>query len=92
MNMIIAYDIADARRLVKIGRIMEDYGLRVQKSIFEAEIDERRFHEMKGRIELLIDKEMDGVKYFPLCNRCADRPIAIGICAESPHDDPWTIL
>lgn len=92
MNMIIAYDIADSRRFVKIGKLMEDYGVRVQKSIFEAEMDERTFNEMRARIERLIDKRVDGVKYFPLCDRCADRPIALGVCAESPRDDPWAIL
>lgn len=92
MNMIIAYDISDPRRLVRIGKMMKDYGVRVQKSIFEAEIDERRFREMKTRIERLIDSRVDGVKYFPLCDRCADRPIAIGVSAESPRDDPYLIV
>ena len=35
MNMIVAYDIADPKRLQRIAKIMKDYGLRVQKSIFE---------------------------------------------------------
>lgn len=92
MNMIIAYDIAHPRRLNRVARIMKDYGKRVQKSIFEAEIDEKTFNEMKLRVEMVLNKREDGVKYFPLCNRCSDRPIAIGICAESPSDDPYVIV
>ena len=39
MNMIVAYDIADPRRLIRVAKIMKDYGLRVQKSVFEVETD-----------------------------------------------------
>lgn len=71
MNMIVAYDIANPRRLNRVAKIIKDYGFRVQKSIFEVRVDERRFREMKSRIENEIEFAEDGVKFFPLCEKCA---------------------
>lgn len=92
MNMIVAYDIAHPRRLGRIARIMKDYGHRVQKSIFEVNVDERRFEELRRRVEFVLIREEDGVKYFPLCNRCADTLIALGVCAVMPVDSDYLIV
>jgi len=70
MFMIIAYDIKDPRRLLKVAKIMEDYGVRVQLSIFEADLPDKTFRAMRARVEKVIDPEQDGVKYFPLCEEC----------------------
>ena len=71
MNMIVAYDIADPKRLNRVAKILKDYGIRVQKSIFEVTVDSRRFLEIKTRIENEIVSDEDGVKFFPLCEKCA---------------------
>jgi len=78
MNMIVAYDIADPTRLARIAKIMEDYGVRVQKSIFEVSAGKGIFREMKDRIEGVMVSAEDGVKYFPLCEKCAQTVEIIG--------------
>jgi CRISPR-associated protein Cas2 len=78
MNMIVAYDIADPKRLAKIAKIMKDYGTRVQKSIFEATVKGHIIDEMRRRVEETIIPEEDGVKYFPLCAKCSDTVEVIG--------------
>jgi CRISPR-associated protein Cas2 len=78
MNMIVAYDIADPKRLARIAKIMLDYGTRVQKSIFEVSITANAFKEMKERVESVIVWGEDGVKYFPLCEKCAGTVEIIG--------------
>lgn len=79
MNMLVAYDIADPKRLRRIARLMEDYGVRVQKSIFEVSIRPLTFGEMRARIEDTMEPAEDGVKYFPLCQRCAGNIEIIGL-------------
>ncbi len=91
MNMIVAYDIADARRLVKIARIVSDYGVRVQKSIFEVTVDHGILEEMKARVEGIIVPEEDGVKYFPLCGRCAETVEIIGQGLFTDPDEEYYI-
>ena len=78
MNMIVAYDIAEPRRLNKVAKVVKDYGLRVQKSIFEVAVNNNLFLEMKSRIEDIIETTADGVKYFPLCEKCAGTVEIIG--------------
>jgi len=85
MNMIVAYDIADPRRLSRIAKVMLDYGVRVQKSIFELTVTASAFREMKARVEKIIIAEEDGVKYFPLCEKCAG---TVEIIGQGQFTDP----
>jgi len=85
MNMIVAYDITDERRLNRVAKTMLDYGVRVQKSIFEVEITASAFKELRARIEKIIVAEVDGVKYFPLCEKCAG---TVEIIGQGQFTDP----
>lgn len=78
MNLIVAYDIADDKRLTRVAKVMLDYGVRVQKSIFEVEATPPVFRELIDRVEKIIVSEEDGVKYFPLCDKCAGTVEIIG--------------
>jgi CRISPR-associated protein Cas2 len=90
--MIVAYDIADPRRLARIARIMKDYGKRVQKSVFEVNLTENLFQEMKGRTERNMNLGEDGVKYYPLCERCSDILAVMGRSAPSSEDGELLIV
>ena len=90
--MIVAYDIADPRRLNKVAKLIKDYGVRVQKSIFEVDVDDRRFSEMKVRIEEIIEASEDGVKYFPLCEKCAGTVEIIGQGVFIDPDEEYYVL
>ena len=79
MVILVAYDIADPKRLHKIAKIMQDYGERVQKSIFEVNLTKRSFSSMVRRVKNAIDPEVDGVKFFPLCEECDQRNDIIGV-------------
>jgi CRISPR-associated protein Cas2 len=70
MNLVIAYDISDPKRLMRVAKIMKDYGLRVQLSIFEAQVGPTVFRQMRQRVQEVILPELDGVKYFHLCEKC----------------------
>ncbi|MDY0261386.1 CRISPR-associated endonuclease Cas2 [Syntrophotalea acetylenica] len=92
MDLLIAYDIANPRRLQRVARIMLDYGTRVQKSIFEVSISERAFTELRRRTEKELDASEDGVKYFPLCARCSEVWLNIGYDASAGTDSPWLVV
>ena len=89
--MIVAYDIADPKRLTRVAKIVIDYGVRVQRSIFEIMVDDRVFAEMKARIEKVIVPEEDGVKYFPLCEKCAGTVEIIGQGLFTDPDEEFYI-
>lgn len=92
MNMIVAYDIADPRRLNKVAKVIKDYGIRVQKSIFEVAVNNNLFLEMKSRIEDIIEPTADGVKYFPLCEKCAGTVEIIGQGIFIDPDEEFYVL
>lgn len=89
--MIVAYDIADPRRLAKIAKIMKDYGNRVQKSIFEISARGGVFNELRRRVEETIVPEEDGVKYFPVCQKCSGTVEIIGQGIFIDPDQEYTI-
>lgn len=92
MAMIVAYDIAHPRRLNRVAKIMKDYGIRVQKSVFEVDVNPRLFTEMRARIEVELDFTEDGVKYFPLCKACRELFFAAGVGAAQEERKTCVIL
>jgi CRISPR-associated protein Cas2 len=92
MDMIVAYDIAEPHRLNRVAKVIKDYGIRVQKSIFEVDVDEGSFVEMKARIEDVIEASDAGVKYFPLCEKCAGTVEIIGQGVFIDPDEEFCVL
>lgn len=92
MNMLVAYDIADPRRLQRVAKIMKDYGLRVQRSIFEIHASEATFAKMRCRVEAVLDMTEDGVKYFPCCGRCSEVWFSIDAGAPQVEDGAWKVV
>lgn len=62
--ILIIYDIVSNKRRAKFAREMNGYGFRVQKSAFEALIDERLFLKLQVEIPKLIDSEEDSVRIY----------------------------
>ena len=92
MNVLVAYDICNKRRLCRVAKIIKDYGQRRQKSIFEVDVDAKLLGEMKQRIEDVIEKEEDSIKYFLLCEKCSARVSIIGLGAPSETVGDYLVL
>jgi len=90
--MLITYDIANPKRLYRVARVMKDYGLRVQHSVFEAELSSGQFREMRARTEAEMDLQEDGVKYFPLCRQCDYLWFSLGGVEPDMSGELFTIL
>ncbi len=86
------YDIANPKRLRRVARIMQDFGQRVQKSIFEVSLTPAVFKQMKFQIDNTIEPAEDGVKYFPLCRKCTTRTELIGQGFLIDPDEEYYIL
>jgi CRISPR-associated protein Cas2 len=70
MFVTVAYDVVDDRKRARLSKALSEYGRRVQKSVFECEVDEGQYLRMRERVEKEIDPEEDSVRYYPLCARC----------------------
>ena len=82
MFFVVIYDIRDTVRLQKVAKVMESFGQRVQKSIFECELERLAWLKMRCQIEKVMDSEEDSVKFFRLCSSCYEKGQAIGRCSR----------
>jgi CRISPR-associated protein Cas2 len=67
--VLITYDVstidkAGTRRLRRVAQACEDYGQRVQKSVFECKLDQRRWVALKARLLREIDVAQDSLRFY----------------------------
>ncbi len=71
MFILVAYDVVDNRKRTRLAKTLSRFGSRVQKSVFECQINDQQYLKMKELIEKEIDHEEDSVRYYLLCSRCS---------------------
>lgn len=82
---LVAYDIANPKRLRKVAQTCEDYGFRRQYSVFLCRLTAADLVRLKSRLYDVIHLQEDQVLFIPLCARCADGIEALGRPVEK-HD------
>jgi CRISPR-associated protein Cas2 len=63
---LLAYDIADPKRLVRVHRACRQWGVPVQYSVFLVPLTHARIGELFTELEALIDKDLDDIRLYPL--------------------------
>jgi CRISPR-associated protein Cas2 len=88
-HLVVSYDVVDDRKRFQLARLLKGYLERVQKSVFEGVIADRRLEPMKRGIEKKIDREEDSVRIYTLCERCASAVelIGTGVYVEREDED-----
>lgn len=66
MLHLIAYDIASDRRLRRVASICEDFGFRIEKSVFECDLDDSQYERFWKRIETVVNPDCDSVVDYPI--------------------------
>ncbi|WP_455266261.1 CRISPR-associated endonuclease Cas2 [Phascolarctobacterium sp.] len=64
--VLMIYDIVDNKRRNKMVKCLEAYGVRVQKSAFEALLTRRQYDKMLGESSRLIDEAVDSLRVYVL--------------------------
>ena len=78
MLLVIAYDIADDTRRRKVSETLENYGTRVQESVFECHLTTAQLSELQGEITALIESTEDNVRYYRVCQDCLAQSSVVG--------------
>jgi CRISPR-associated protein Cas2 len=81
MLRVIAYDIGCPRRLRRVAEVCLDYGVRVQRSVFECWLDEDRFEQFWQRLQQTIDSQHDQLLAYTLDAAAARRRRTAGSLA-----------
>ena len=84
MLIVLAYDIADPKRLARVAKACEDFGVRVQYSIFECHLDPDTFETLWLTLLDLIDPEQDRLVAYRLDARAARETLTAGtmVCTD----------
>ncbi|MGN0945015.1 CRISPR-associated endonuclease Cas2 [Megasphaera sp.] len=64
--VLIIYDITDNKTRNKMVACLEKYGVRVQKSAFEAYITKRKYQKLMQEAPFLIDTDTDSLRIYLL--------------------------
>jgi CRISPR-associated protein Cas2 len=83
-SYIVAYDIADPKRLRKVATACEDFGTRKQYSVFFCRLSATDLVRLRARLYDVMDLEKDQVLFVPVCGKCVGQIEALGKPTEPP--------
>lgn len=66
MLHLIAYDIANSRRLKKVASICEDFGFRIERSVFECDLEDEEYERFWARLATVLNLDCDSVVDYPI--------------------------
>ena len=96
MLVLITYDVntetaSGKSRLRKVAKQCTNYGQRVQNSVFECVLDWAQCREVKDKLEKIIDKEKDSIRFYYLGNNYKTKVEHIGVKGSFSVEEPLII-
>lgn len=93
MMILLTYDVDftkpnGEKRLRKVAKLCERYGVRVQNSVFEIMIDSAQLIGFKAEIAKIIDERSDSVRFYRLGNKWETKIDILGIEKGFAQDQP----
>ncbi len=78
MLILVTYDVSTVekpglRRLRRVARACEDYGTRVQKSVFECQVGQKEWVQLRDRLLREIKDKEDSLRFYFLDEKAAGR-------------------
>jgi CRISPR-associated protein Cas2 len=95
MMVLVTYDVntqdaAGRKRLRLVARQCQNFGQRVQNSVFECLVDPVQLADLRGRLEGIVDHERDSLRYYYLGANWRRRVDHVG--AKASYDPEDTLL
>lgn len=89
MLILVTYDVATVdragqRRLRRVAQACEDYGTRVQKSVFECQVGQKEWVELRNRLLHEFKADEDSLRFYFLDETAARRTEHHGV--DKPVD------
>ncbi len=96
MHILITYDVATSeeggpKRLRRVAKACEDWGQRVQNSVFECKLDPAQYTLLKARLHALIDQKTDSLRFYNLGAHWHGRVEHLGVNRSSDPDEPLIV-
>ena len=96
MLVLITYDVntenSDGRRrLRQVSKVCQNYGQRVQNSVFECEVDSGLFLLVKDKLKRLINEEKDSLRIYNIGNSSRNKVEHYGAKPSFDVNDPLIV-
>ena len=83
MMVVVAYDVETTygggrKRLSKVRRMCAEWGVAVQDSVYECELDASQYRSLKEKLGGLIQPDRDSIRFYLLGNRFQRRIETLG--------------
>jgi CRISPR-associated protein Cas2 len=82
---LVSYDIREPKRLRRVARALEGFGVRLQYSVFECPLDDLRLARLKAELEPLVNHDEDQVLFVSLGSANSDATLVIEAMGQ-PYD------
>ncbi|MFP4124590.1 MAG: CRISPR-associated endonuclease Cas2 [Coleofasciculus sp.] len=89
---LVCYDIVKDSRRTKVANMLEGYGMRVQKSVFECVLNDQQYESLQKKLLKHLNKKEDQLRFYPLGVRYRKKVVVLGIQPEMVVDDPAFIV
>ncbi len=77
MRYLVSYDISNPKRLRRVARAVEGFGVRLQYSVFECPLDDLRLAKLKMELQELLNHDEDQVLFVSLGPSANDASLVI---------------
>ncbi len=77
IRYLVSYDICDPKRLRRVARALEGFGVRLQYSVFECPLDDMRMAMLKAAVHPLLKHDEDQVLFVSLGQSANDASLII---------------
>jgi CRISPR-associated protein Cas2 len=96
MMVLVTYDVntqteAGRKRLNKVAKQCQNFGQRVQNSVFECILDSAQLKLLQAKLEKIIDIEKDSIRYYYLGDEWRKRVEHIGAKASIDLEGPLIV-
>lgn len=92
MLHLIAYDIGNPRRLRHVAKICADYGIRMEKSVFECDLTNQQMMQFWERLRRVVDEDEDRVFDYRIGALERRNIRRIGRSPETPDAEDMIVL
>lgn len=75
---LISYDLSSDRIRNKVAKTLENYGRRVQYSVFECRISDSQLNKLYGQLAILLSENEGNVRIYSICAKCEPKLMIIG--------------
>lgn len=96
MDILVTYDIDTTdregeRRLLKVARVCEGYGVRVQYSVFECRLSETDLARLTLDLEDAIRRDRDSIRIYRFPGPLRNSRHTLGRSRYLEIDNPWVL-